>query len=398
MPSRRRSRDVPPALPSSASTRFPRSPLPHSGGIPRTGARSRRSPGCRPARRRPSSPAWRRSTSAAWRGRRDVHATLRDERAVQAVWFNQPHLEAFLRAGQRHLFSGSVEWAFLAGWNSRTRTSSPRSALEGIPSTWAVSYQPRRSPRGSRSDGSGPVRAALDELGPVFDLLSPGGMAPKPGVPELREAMRERVHYPHRVEDAEPARRRMGPRGDPGSSKSRFSTRARVTRHRPAGALARARGRNPRSGSWRPFRSRLPLPNLGPSPRSARISDQTIPMRRLPARGRGLGQDGRRPGRGAPSRRGGYQAAILTPTTILAEQHAATASRLPEGLGVTFGLLCTASTLSQGAGPPRWPDSRRARSSIAIGTHALLERGPSRFGPGPRRGRRASTASACASA
>jgi hypothetical protein len=55
----------------------------------------------------------------------------------------------------------------------------------------------------------------------------------------------ERVHYPHRVEDAEPARRRMAPRRS--WPPSLASVRAQITARRRAPSLAR--GRNPRSGS-----------------------------------------------------------------------------------------------------------------------------------------------------
>ena len=68
----------------------------------------------------------------------------------------------------------------------------------------------------------------------------------------------------------------------------------------------------------------------------------------------------------------GAQTAMLAPTSILAEQHAATASRLLPALGVPFALL-TAAT----------PAKERTRTldglgsgeiTLVIGTHALLER------------------------
>ena len=68
----------------------------------------------------------------------------------------------------------------------------------------------------------------------------------------------------------------------------------------------------------------------------------------------------------------GHQAAILAPTALLAEQHAATAERFLAGSGVSFALR-TAAT------PPA--ERRRVEEAfasgeipIAIGTHALLER------------------------
>ncbi|HKW50696.1 MAG TPA: helicase-related protein, partial [Candidatus Eisenbacteria bacterium] len=68
----------------------------------------------------------------------------------------------------------------------------------------------------------------------------------------------------------------------------------------------------------------------------------------------------------------GQQAAILAPTGLLAEQHAATASRFLASTGIPYGLRTAATTLAE---------RRRLEAGfqsgaipIAIGTHALLER------------------------
>ncbi len=76
----------------------------------------------------------------------------------------------------------------------------------------------------------------------------------------------------------------------------------------------------------------------------------------------------------------GYQAVLMAPTELLAEQHGQTASRLLSELGVPFWILT-------GETPP--PERREALSALAegcpglaVGTHALIQEGvrPSRLG------------------
>jgi ATP-dependent DNA helicase RecG len=301
------------------------------------------------------------------RGRRDVHATLRDESGfVQAVWFNQPHLESSLRVGQRYLFSGAVE-AF-RGLEFQNPDFEPEERAEGF------LHVGRVVPRYALTAGiterwiRARVRAALDELEPVLDLV-PEEWRSKIGVPELREAM-ERVHYPHRVEDAEPARRRMALEEILALQISLQYARRSHRHGRRAPSLARG------STSGERFVASLPFaPTAAQSRAIAAIGsdlDQTVPMRRLLLGDVGSGKTVVALAAALRAVGAGHQAAILTPTSILAEQHAATASRLLEGLGVTFGLR-TAST------PPKERDRLAAgfasgEISIAIGTHALLER------------------------
>src|ERR1051326_6194966 len=69
----------------------------------------------------------------------------------------------------------------------------------------------------------------------------------------------------------------------------------------------------------------------------------------------------------------GYQAAVMAPTEILAEQHFMTFRQLLEPLGVTVALLTSASR-------PRERKARRAalaagEIACVVGTHALLQEG-----------------------
>ncbi len=67
---------------------------------------------------------------------------------------------------------------------------------------------------------------------------------------------------------------------------------------------------------------------------------------------------------------GGHQAALMAPTEILAEQHAAGIGRMLEGSKVRVGLLTGAKSTSERTA--LLEDLREGRIDILIGTHALL--------------------------
>ena len=73
----------------------------------------------------------------------------------------------------------------------------------------------------------------------------------------------------------------------------------------------------------------------------------------------------------------GYQAALMAPTELLAEQHARTLTRLLEPLGIVPVLL----TGALGAAERRAADERLAAASraLVVGTHALVQE-RTRFG------------------
>lgn len=302
-----------------------------------------------------------------FRGRRDLQGTLKDESGVvRAVWFNQPHLEPSLRVGEHFLFSGTVqafrglefhnpEFEPAEGTEKRLHTGRivPRYSLtEGISERWLRAR----------------VRAALDELDAVPEIL-PEEWLSKIGVPPLPRALEE-VHFPPRPEDAEPARRRLALEEILTLQVALQYARRAHRQGRRAPSLERGATLAGR------FAASLPFAPTGAQARAmaaiAADLDETVPMRRLLLGDVGSGKTVVALAAALRAVGAGHQAAILAPTSILAEQHAATASRLLEEHGIQFGLL-TASTapkererLAAGFASGEIP--------IAMGTHALLER------------------------
>ncbi len=301
------------------------------------------------------------------KGRRDLVGTLRDETGfVRVVWFNQPYLESTLRLGERYIFSGTVQ-AFRGvefhnpefepaegeGVHVHVGRLAPRYALtEGVAERWLRAR----------------VRGALDELPPVPDYL-PEEWRSRFGLPPLGRALEE-AHFPGDLEGAEPARRRLALEEILTLQIAlQYARRNHRTRHRApalgAGAETAAR-----------FVRALPF-SLTPSQERALGSidpdlDGGTPMRRLLLGDVGSGKTVVALAAAVRAAGAGHQAALLAPTSILAEQHAVTAAKLLAPVGVRFGLI-TAAT------PPR--ERRRlieefvsGEIPLAIGTHALLER------------------------
>jgi ATP-dependent DNA helicase RecG len=301
------------------------------------------------------------------RGRSDLHGTLRDESGfIQAVWFNQGYLGPTLNVGSRYLFSGQVQsFRGLELQNPEFEPAEaeaphlhvgrviPRYALtEGVSERWL----------------RGRVRSALDDLPKIPEVL-PEAWLQRFGLPPLARAL-EQVHFPANPGDAEPARRRL-------ALEELLTLQVALAyarrRHRAGHrALPLAAGAETADH----FVTALPFALTGAQSRALETIGQELdretPMRRLLLGDVGSGKTVVALAAATRAAAAGYQAAILAPTSILAEQHAATASRLLFPVGVDFGLL-TASTPAQ--------ERRRLLAGfasgqipVAIGTHALLER------------------------
>jgi ATP-dependent DNA helicase RecG len=300
------------------------------------------------------------------RGRKDLEATLRDPTGMlRAVWFHQPYLASTLHVGQRYVFSGAVhafrgpelhnpefEPAETEEAHLHVGRIAPRYALtEGITERWLRAR----------------VRAALDRLRPPPEVLSDAWRA-RLELPLLPEAF-ERIHFPSSVGEVDPARRRLALEEILALQVALKLARRRHRRAHRAPSLV------PGAEAARRFIGGLPFPLTAAQARALGAIeadlDREVPMRRLLLGDVGSGKTVLAMAAAVRAAGAGHQAALLAPTMILAEQHAATAARHLEAAGVGFGLL-TAAT------PER--ERRRLREGfasgeipIAIGTHALLE-------------------------
>ena len=299
-----------------------------------------------------------------FRGRRDVSATIQDETGSRrVVWFNQPFVEKALQAGETYLFSGPVEpfhglelhnpefEPVEEGGEKLARVTPVYGLTQGVQQRWL----------------RGRVEDAVKSLPGLFDPV-PEAWRRAHGLPSLRQSL-EQVHFPERPEDAEPARRRLA--------------LEELLRVQIALLYARARHRGRRAaksfqaGAEAADRFRAGLPFTLTRSQSEALAaidrdlDREEPMQRLLLGDVGSGKTVIALAAAVRAAAADAQTAILAPTTILAEQHAATAARLLPPLGMPYALLTAATPARERA---RILDGLQDGAiALVIGTHALLE-------------------------
>ena len=307
------------------------------------------------------------------RGLRIFQAVLKDDTGmIEASWPGQPFLDRTIEKGDMMLLTGPVR--FYHG-----RQLQPREYIhlgkddEGVkggrvlavyPATEGLSFKVIR----------GIIDAHLDTLLPLLKEYLPEDVLRLAGVPSLREAMRM-VHRPQSI--AEGAR---------GRSRLAFEELLFVhILHRRANALVREKRRGIAFENKRKLTSALKaalpftLTNAQTGALREIVADMVSDrkMHRLLQGDVGSGKTIVALFAALLAMENGYQAAIMAPTELLAEQHARTLTRLLEPLAIE-PVLVTGSLNSR---------ARKAAATrlagveplLAIGTHALVQ-GASVFG------------------
>ncbi len=307
-------------------------------------------------------------SSRKLRGRKSVvTALLEDESgAVALTWFNQPWIASQIARGDTVRVIGAV-----GRYQGRPRIapteiekledSGPEAGeiLPIYPLTEGVTQRALR----------GWVRAALGALGQMEDPL-PEGLRSEEGLPPLGSALQD-LHFP-----ASPAARDRARRRFVWEEffwwELRLALRAALRRRPAAGIALSAEGELvPRLG-----RS-LPFPLTGAQRRSLKeiFADmrEERPMNRLLQGDVGSGKTIVALLALLRAVENGYQAALMAPTEILAEQHARKIGALLGDLPVSAALL-TGSVGARARGPIV-AGLAEGSVDLAIGTHALIQEG-----------------------
>ncbi|MFN8548446.1 MAG: ATP-dependent DNA helicase RecG [Candidatus Eisenbacteria bacterium] len=310
----------------------------------------------------------------------EVH--LRDASGeASAIFFGQAFLAKVLLPGTRLLLHGKVKWRVethgrLAAGGLQFQN--PEYEVLGADGVEGALQGGRVVPVYALTAGVSQkmlrvyVRHALDAVGPRLIDPLPASMRERLALTPLRDAF-ERVHYPERAEDAEPARDRLAfdeflalqlafgtarrLRGEASPRRSPASPRF------PAGSLAEA------------FRRVLPFQLTAGQERvwSEIAADLALPrpMNRLLQGDVGSGKTAVAALACLTAIEGGQQAAYLAPTEILAEQQARNLSRWFGPLGLNVELL-----LGRSSGRERrvlLSALEAGEIDLLVGTHALLE-------------------------
>jgi ATP-dependent DNA helicase RecG len=304
------------------------------------------------------------------RGLRIFHAVLRDDSGVlECVWPGQAFLDRTIAVGQTLLVSGPVrfyhgrqmaprEYIILTEGDGEADPLSAGKVLPVYPATEGLSHKVIR----------GLIDRHLDELIPLAHDPLPAAVRRSLGLPALDDALRA-VHRPESSAAAELGRRRLA--FDELLDLQLTLTRARELAKRQRSGVAFER----RDDLTRRLAASLPWALTADQERAlAEITaDMTAPrrMHRLL-----MGDVG--PGKTVVALfamllalENHFQAALMAPTELLAEQHAATLERLLDPLGIRPQLLLGRQTAAEKKAARQALASGAAR--LAIGTHALVQ-------------------------
>src|SRR3954465_8579320 len=301
------------------------------------------------------------------RGLRIFQAVLKDDTGmIEASWPGQPFLDRTIEKGDIMLLTGAVR--FFHGRQLQPREfiqlGKDEDDIKGgkvlavYPATEGLSFKVIR----------GIIDAHLESLLPLFKEYLPSKILREAGVPPLPEALRM-VHRPNTITEGTLGRARLS-----------FEELLFVhILHRRANALKRERRSGIAFENRRQLTSALKkalpftLTNAQTVALREIVSDMTSDrkMHRLLQGDVGSGKTVVALFAALLAMENGYQAAIMAPTELLAEQHARTLTRLLAPLGVE-PILVTGSLPAR----ERKAIATRLASGepvLVVGTHALVQ-------------------------
>ena len=308
------------------------------------------------------------------KGLRIFHAVLRDSSGVlECAWPGQPFLDRTIEVGQTLLVSGPVrfyhgrqmaprEYLILSEADGETEgESDPLGAgkvLPVYPATEGLSHKVIR----------GLIDRHLDGLIAASHDIIPERLRLAAGLPIMADALRM-VHRPTSVAAAEQGRRRLA--FDELLDLQLMLVRARTLAKRARSGVAFQIKREMTTR----LKQSLPWSLTEDQQRALKeiTADMTAPerMHRLLMGDVGTGKTVVALFAMLLAMENDFQAALMAPTELLAEQHVATLSRLLEALSIKPELLVgRLSAAEKGAVRERLA---AGQSRLVVGTHALLE-------------------------
>jgi ATP-dependent DNA helicase RecG len=308
------------------------------------------------------------------RGLRIFHAVLRDDSGLlECVWPGQPFLDRTIAIGQTLLVSGPVrfyhgrqmvprEYVVLADAAGDADPLTAGKVLPVYPATEGLSHKVIRSL----------VERHLDALIALSDEVLPATLRRGLGLPELSAALRA-VHRPGSLDEAERGRRRLA--FDELLDLQLMLIRARTVakRHRSGVAFTIKRELTTR------LKQSLPWELTDDQQRAIReiTGDMTAPerMHRLLMGDVGTGKTVVALFAMLLALENDFQAALMAPTELLAEQHAATLEVLLAQLDLRPEVLLGRQTPAEKSAVRKRLATGQAR--LVVGTHALLQEGVS---------------------
>jgi ATP-dependent DNA helicase RecG len=304
------------------------------------------------------------------KGLRIFHAVLRDDSGLlECTWPGQPYLERVIRQGQLLLVSGPVRFyhgrqcvprEFVVLGDADTAADHPDAGriLPIYPATEGLGHRFIRSL----------VDRYLDALLPHVEELLPERTREALGLPGVQDALRW-VHRPASLAEAELGRRRL-------AFDELFDVQLMLARARALAKRERAGVALVPTGEFTgALRRALPWELTDDQKRALKeiLADMGAAerMHRLLMGDVGTGKTVVALLAMLVAVENGQQAALMAPTELLAEQHAATMAKLLAPIGIVPEVLLGRQPASEKAAVRRRLGSGAAR--IVIGTHALFQ-------------------------
>ena len=304
------------------------------------------------------------------KGLRIFHAVLRDASGVlECAWPGQPFLDRTIEVGQTLLVSGPVrfyhgrqmaprEYLILGEADGDADPLAAGKVLPVYPATEGLSHKVIR----------GLVDRHLDGLIAASHDIIPERVRAATGLPALADALRM-VHRPATVEEAEHGRRRLA--FDELLDLQLMLVRARALAKRARSGVAFQVKRELTTR----LRQSLPWSLTDDQQRALKeiTADMTAAerMHRLLMGDVGTGKTVVALFAMLLAVENDYQAALMAPTELLAEQHLATLTRMLEPLSLRPELLVGRLTAAEKTAVRKRLAAGQAR--LVVGTHALLE-------------------------
>jgi ATP-dependent DNA helicase RecG len=302
------------------------------------------------------------------RGLRVFRAVLRDESGpLECAWPGQPFLERQIKKGQLLLVTGPVRYyhgrqlvprEFVILADDGEAGPERGLVLPVYPATEGLTHRQIR----------GLLHQHLDALLALVEDPHPKGLRAALALPELRAALAA-VHRPATPADAETGRRRLA--FDELFDQQLVQARARALAKR---ARAGIRFVLKKELTTR-LKEHLPFELTGDQRHAIRAitDDMTAPLRmhRLLMGDVGTGKTVVALFAMLLAVENDYQAAIMAPTELLAEQHVATLTRLLEPLALRPDLLLGRLTAAEKAAARERIGTGASR--LVVGTHALIQ-------------------------
>jgi ATP-dependent DNA helicase RecG len=307
------------------------------------------------------------------KGLRIFQAVIRDESAmIEVSWPGQPYLDRVITKGDKLLLTGAVRFFHgrqlqpreMVNLGSDAEAMTEGRVLSVYPATEGLSFKVIRSL----------IESHLDALLPLVTEYLPADMLKRADVPPLPEALRL-VHRPHSIADATRGMSRLAFEELLFVQLLHWRARDLAREHREGIRFVNKRDLTSRLKSALPYE--LTTAQVRVTREIVRDMCSDRRMHRLLQGDVGSGKTIVALFAMLLAVENGYQAALMAPTELLAEQHARTFERLLEPLGVPVLLVTgSASAAERRAAAARMESSE---ALIVVGTHALVQ-GDTHFG------------------